>query len=257
MNMDSQLSRRRSRKASERGEGTTPEGGSARAPSTERAAAAGVPRRERERKRHRQDILAAAVKLFSSKGFEKTTMADVAAEAEFAVGTLYKFFEDKKALYRTIIREIATDMNARLLEALRQGGTEVEQIGRYIDTKMSLFAKHAPVGRLYFSQTTGASWSPEATLDAELRDMFRKMLNSLGGTFRRGIRKKLFVDQDPMMLAMTLEGLTHAFISPLAENPQAFRAEEMAATVKSLFFNGVLRSESGGRPNQLPRSSGL
>jgi AcrR family transcriptional regulator len=205
-----------------------------------------VPRRERERERHRQDILAAAIKLFSRKGFDKTTMADVAAEAEFAVGTLYKFFEDKQALFQTIIREIATDMNARLKEALGQGGTEVEQIGRYIDTKMSLFVKHAPIGRLYFSQTTGAIWSPEATLDAELKEMFRQTLNTLGGIFRCGMRKKLFVDQDPMMLALTLEGLTHAFISPLAENPQAFRAEEMAATVKSVFFNGVLRSDSGG-----------
>ena len=172
-------------------------------------------------------------------------MADVAAEAEFAVGTLYKFFDDKQALYRTIIREIASDMNARLTEALAQAGTEVEQIGRYIDIKMSLFVKHAPLGRLYFSQTTGATWSPEAKLDAELKEMFRQMLNTLGRIFRRGMRKKLFIDRDPLMLALSLEGLTHGFISSLAENPQAFRAEELAAVVKSVFFNGVLRSDLG------------
>ena len=65
----------------------------------------GVSRRERERQGHRREILAAAVKLFSRKGFEKTTMADVAAEAEFAVGTLYKFFKDKQELYRTIQKD--------------------------------------------------------------------------------------------------------------------------------------------------------
>ncbi len=208
-------------------------------------------RRDRERSRHRRDILAAAVKLFSRNGFEKTTMAEVAAESEFAVGTLYKFFKDKQELYQTIIREIPplthapppTEIHTRLMEALNQGGTETERITRYIDTKMELFVKHAPVGRLYFSQTTGATWSLESTLDAEFKELFHDMLNTLGGIFRRGARKKLFVNRDPLLLALTLEGLTHAFIAPLAENPQAYRPEEMASLIKDVFFNGALRRE--------------
>ena len=199
----------------------------------------GVSRRERERQGHRREILAAAVKLFSRKGFEKTTMADVAAEAEFAVGTLYKFFKDKQELYRTIIQELAADMHSRLMEALGQGGAEVEQIGRYIDTKMALLVKYAPVGRLYVSQTTGATWSPVAALEDELKDLFRQMLNTEAAVFRRGIRKKLFVNRDPYVLALTLEGLTPAFIAPLTEDPEAFTAEEMSAAVKGVFFDGV------------------
>lgn len=202
-------------------------------------------RRDRERNRHRREILAAAVKLFSRRGFEKTTMADLAAEAEFAVGTLYKFFRDKQELYRTIIREIAAEMSSRLTETLRQNGTEIQRLHRYIDVKMELFVKHAPVGRLYFSQTTGAVWCPEATLDAELKELFHQTLSNLGEIFRRGIRKKLFVNRDPLLLALTLEGLTHAFIAPLVDNPQAFTAEEMASTIKGVFFQGILRDAAG------------
>lgn len=207
------------------------------------AAAAG--RRDRERNRHRREILAAAVKLFARHGFEKTTMADLAAEAEFAVGTLYKFFKDKQELYRTIIRDIAAEMSARLTEALRQDGTEIQRLHRYIDVKMELFVKHAPVGRLYFSQTTGAVWSPEAALDAELKNLFHKTLHDLGEIFRRGIRKKLFVNRDPLLLALTLEGLTHAFIAPLVDDPRAFTAEEMASAIKGVFFKGILRDAAG------------
>ena len=42
--------------------------------------------------------MAAAEQLFASRGFAKTTMAHIAAEAEVAVGSLYRAFPDKLAL---------------------------------------------------------------------------------------------------------------------------------------------------------------
>ena len=44
------------------------------------------------------DILAAAVALFASRGIEKTTMADVAAEAGISTGAIYRYFPGKEAL---------------------------------------------------------------------------------------------------------------------------------------------------------------
>ena len=44
-------------------------------------------RGEPERRRHRREILAAALDLFSRKGFDRTSMAEIAEQAEFAVGT--------------------------------------------------------------------------------------------------------------------------------------------------------------------------
>ena len=43
-------------------------------------------------------IMTAAEQLFASRGFAKTTMAQIAKEAEVAVGSLYRAFSDKLAL---------------------------------------------------------------------------------------------------------------------------------------------------------------
>ena len=51
-----------------------------------------LPRREREKLRQRQEMLAAALDLFSEKGYHNVSMHEVAGKAEFAIGTLYKFF---------------------------------------------------------------------------------------------------------------------------------------------------------------------
>ena len=46
----------------------------------------------------RNQILAAAAKVFAEKGFHPTTIKDIAAEAGIAHGTIYNYFENKTAL---------------------------------------------------------------------------------------------------------------------------------------------------------------
>ena len=51
-------------------------------------------RKERERERRRQQIMVAAKRVFSVKGFGKTTMEDIAKDAELSPGTLYLYFSE-------------------------------------------------------------------------------------------------------------------------------------------------------------------
>jgi AcrR family transcriptional regulator len=62
-------------------------------------------RRERERRERRQAIIDAAKELFFEKGYQVTTMEDIAAAAELSKGTLYIYFRSKDELYVTIILE--------------------------------------------------------------------------------------------------------------------------------------------------------
>ena len=64
-----------------------------------------LPRREREKLRQRQEMLAAALDLFSQKGYHNVSMQEVAEKAEFAIGTLYKFFPNKEDLYKAMVLE--------------------------------------------------------------------------------------------------------------------------------------------------------
>ena len=53
-------------------------------------------RKEREKERRRQQIMVAAKRVFSNKGFNKATMEDIAQEAELSPGTLYLYFKNKE-----------------------------------------------------------------------------------------------------------------------------------------------------------------
>jgi AcrR family transcriptional regulator len=55
-------------------------------------------RKERERLQRRKDIIDAAERIFFSKGYEASTMDDVAVEAELSKGTLYLYFKSRDDL---------------------------------------------------------------------------------------------------------------------------------------------------------------
>lgn len=77
-------------------------------------------REERERQIQRElrrgQIMAAAKKVFSAKGFNGATMEDIAREAELSSGTLYLYFRGKDELYATVNVELQKYMRQRVQE---------------------------------------------------------------------------------------------------------------------------------------------
>jgi AcrR family transcriptional regulator len=71
-------------------------------------------RKQRERERRYQQILIAAKKLFIAKGFTKTTMEDIANEAELSPGTIYLYFKNKNELYASLTLRILKYLHLRL-----------------------------------------------------------------------------------------------------------------------------------------------
>jgi len=77
--------------------------------------------RWRRRKEERPaEILAAALKTFSSKGFAATKLSEVAKEAGVSKGTLYLYFESKEALFKAVVSEFVLPQIARAEEQAQQ-----------------------------------------------------------------------------------------------------------------------------------------
>ena len=68
----------------------------------------------------RQRILRATARLLHRYGPSKTTIADIAREAEIAVGTVYLEFASKEA----ILSELSTDQHRAVLEAMRAAAAQ-------------------------------------------------------------------------------------------------------------------------------------
>ncbi len=87
-------------------------------------------RKEREKQLRREEIVLAAEKIFFSKGFDLSTMDDIAEEAELSKGTLYLYFKSKEDLHMAVARNSIRILRAVTLKATEGAGTAVEKLGR-------------------------------------------------------------------------------------------------------------------------------
>lgn len=67
----------------------------------------------------RQRILDAAVQAFEERGFEETTTAEIARRAGIGVGTLYGYFNDKRAILLELLQATGSEIADHVVGSLR------------------------------------------------------------------------------------------------------------------------------------------
>jgi AcrR family transcriptional regulator len=199
-----------------------------------------LPRREREKLRHRRQMLAAALKLFSEKGYHNVSMHEIAERAEFAIGTLYKFFENKEDLYKTLMMEKAAEYHHTLSGILSREADVLAILKDYISAKAAIFADDVATLRLYFAETRGASFNIKAGLDQDIRKLYDELLEQLASTLEKGIRENVLRNLTPYYMAVALEGLTNAFLFCWLEDPERHSYEANIPVIRDIFLKGVL-----------------
>jgi len=161
-------------------------------------------RKKRERERRRQQIMVAAKRVFSGKGFSRTTMEDIAQEAELSPGTLYLYFKNKDELFSSLSIRILQYLNLRLehvvnseqelssdqkIQALREALYDVYEFDPVILINMFHLQ----------SSDTLKNLSPQ--LLADLKGLSRSSLKLLSKIFEDGISQGDFVEKHPVALA--------------------------------------------------------
>lgn len=76
----------------------------------------------------RQRIVEAAIELGSEGGYEAVHMRDVAAKADVALATVYRYFESKDHLLSAAISQWTAQLQARLARSPAQGDSPVDML---------------------------------------------------------------------------------------------------------------------------------
>ncbi len=102
----------------------------------------GIQERKAREKRARQElILHAAQEIFLSKGFEQTTIEDIADKAELSKGALYLYFKSKEDLYVAVFLH-GLDKLYQQMNTLRQDFGKIETeilLKKMLDTYYNFF----------------------------------------------------------------------------------------------------------------------
>jgi len=202
-----------------------------------------LPRREREKLRHRQEILSTALFLFSEKGYHNVSMHEIAKKAEFAIGTLYKFFQNKEDLYKALVLEQSDRFERAIKKGIEEPDDEVEKLKNYIRVKSEWLRDNLPFVRLFLAERRGTSFNVKAGLDEDLRTRHYAFMKKLAAIFYKGIKRKRFKEvADPFHLAVALDSTLDAFLLLWIDAPDRYSYPEDPDAILDIFFKELLNS---------------
>ena len=125
----------------------------------------------------RSEILAAATKVFATKGFMATRMEDIAKAARLAKGTLYLYFQSKDAIYQATVRRVVTKLAALTEERVRKESDLAGKLAAFISVRISFWNERQQLYRIILSinrqeqhRKRSIAWQKEAVL--YLQSMF-------------------------------------------------------------------------------------
>jgi len=87
----------------------------------------------------RARILEAAMELFRRKGFEETTMREIASQAGMAIGAAYYYFDSKDAIVLAFYDQAQAEMLPQLEETLAQKKDLKERLRALLEIKLRYF----------------------------------------------------------------------------------------------------------------------
>jgi len=202
-----------------------------------------VRRREREYLAHREEILLAAAKVFAAKGFFLTTMSDIAREAEFGTGTLYKYFRSKEELYFTLIDEKVEEINCLVKDELSQGNPAVERIKKALELQFEFFERNRDFFRIYISERNRFEWTVKDELGKGLHEKMVAYINILAEVMRQGIERNEFRSMSSLDLAHALVGIVNSFVFEWMISRESYPLVSKVDRVLDIFLGGVQQAE--------------
>lgn len=168
-------------------------------------------RRERERERHRQEILDAARRVLAERGLVGLTVEEVARQAEFAVGSIYRHFRSKEELVEVMVIELILPV-VQEMEAITASGAAFEdQLRSCVDAVLALVRSHLDAVQ-EFHAAPGPVPAPGTVAGDRLREARTRYFEAVDGLVRNGQTDGTLPAGDPRPMTIALVGLLFGFI---------------------------------------------
>ncbi len=161
----------------------------------------------------RTQLLDAAEEIFGQKGFHDTTLKEIADRADFSVGSVYSFFQNKDDLYVNVWLRRGAEFLPGFEESVASVKDGLEAIAKIVDFEVAFLRARPSFSHLYL-RTTGSlvPTSNEATSEKVLENA-ETVLQMQAEIIRRGQNIGDVRDGDPAVLSRLLSSMVQAFQS--------------------------------------------
>ena len=202
-------------------------------------------RREREKQARYDTILDAAELVFSEKGYERTSMDDIARPASLSRALLYVYFKDKAAIQRGIMLRAGHSLFRRFEEARQTADNGLAQIRAMGESYYRFYLEEPD----YFSALTKASTAMAEADESQAEEMLcskSDLMELMVGAIELGLEDGTMNREritNPVQTALYLRGALHGVIllcqSEMGEGNPEFPAEQLIRHTMDMLTSSI------------------
>lgn len=96
---------------------------------------------EKRRNEKKNNILLAAIELFTQFGFERVKMTDIADKARVSKASIYNFYENKDNIRRIIIKKMIHESEEQLDQLIQSDLDFIDKIKHYFQMRLKILSK--------------------------------------------------------------------------------------------------------------------
>lgn len=187
----------------------------------------------------RGELLAAAERLFSQRGYEATSVRDIADALDIKAGSLYAHIETKEDLLWEILTAAADRFFAAVRPIVQSNLVTVEKLRRCIAAHVQVITKSAAAAAIFTTEWRHLN-EPRRREFAARRDEYERIFR---GLVHDAIREGVFGDVDEKFATLLiLSSINWIYQWYRPDGPMS--PEEIARRITDLLFNGLRRAGS-------------
>ncbi|MNZ33050.1 HTH-type transcriptional repressor Bm3R1 [compost metagenome] len=182
----------------------------------------------------REDIMQAALVLFSERGYDGTTVPMIAEKAQVGAGTIYRYFENKERLVNELFQSCLEKFSNKIKENFPYSTSDLREQFHYIFQKMIEFTKDD-----IYSVTFIESHSCGHYLDDDSEKMFEEFLGFLRQLLEKGRDQGRIVNKFPTDALIAIVYGAYVQLNKLIRNGIVPETKEMLIGVEECCWNAI------------------
>ena len=196
-------------------------------------------RKEKEKEAKIEGILSAAKRVFSRKGYEATTVEDIALEAGFGKASLYFYFKRKEEVFLSLIKDGLEGQRKLLKEIMNSQLSNGERLEAVVSKMFEYVGENREFMRIVHSE----SQKLYATTLREVRSYIikehRKTMEGIASIIREGIKSGEFRKVEPILAAASFMGIVRSVIFNWFVTDDKSLLDRYKPMVMDIFLKGI------------------
>lgn len=185
-------------------------------------------------------ILTAATKVFTERGFTNARMDDIVAESGLSKGALYWYFESKDAIIIGILDQIFDWETSHIRDLLASGDSARKKLELFTETSIKDFRRMKPLMPIFFD-----FWSLSVrnkNINLAIKRYYQQYLDLIEPIIQEGIDHGEFQIDDAHAAAVAIGALFEGTILFLIYFPESTDIEKQFKINMKIALEGLLQN---------------